>query len=232
MKKPLFFRPWRDIEKRLLSCLLDGKFHSGVLLSSQLNCSRVTIFKTIRSLENSGLTFHRHRRQGYQLISPISRFSIENIRDRLEPSLQGLYEIFCFRSAPRKHFGKRFFEFHRPLADLALCLLDSVPPGLRLMPEKFYAAIAFPKLSLPDRLRLYQIFYASLFQFLLKKPWSPSSEKPPFFDVTLSPYTARSASTVFEIEIDLRPFSFDKNTLAIKVIEIAHPLLAFAGNSS
>lgn len=64
----------------LLSLLADGQFHSGPELGRQTGRTRTAVWKTIKSLQESGLTIYSVRGKGYRLAEPIELLRSESIR--------------------------------------------------------------------------------------------------------------------------------------------------------
>jgi BirA family biotin operon repressor/biotin-[acetyl-CoA-carboxylase] ligase len=63
----------------LLSLLADGQFHSGPELGRETGRTRTAVWKTIKSLQQSGLTIYSVRGKGYRLAEPIELLNQEAI---------------------------------------------------------------------------------------------------------------------------------------------------------
>lgn len=71
--------------RRLLTHLADGNFHSGEVLGALLGVSRAAVWKRLRRLqESSGLTFERRHGKGYRIDGGIDLLDAAAIRTELD----------------------------------------------------------------------------------------------------------------------------------------------------
>lgn len=73
--------------KPILTCLSDGKFHSGEKLANSLGVSRMAIWKQVRVLRNYGMDIFSVKRKGYRLAQPIELLDETNIRQSIDREL-------------------------------------------------------------------------------------------------------------------------------------------------
>ncbi len=67
----------------VLTILSDGKFHSGELMSEQLNVSRSSVWKAVDSAGQIGVTIFSVRGKGYKLTHPIQLLNKNKIKSAL-----------------------------------------------------------------------------------------------------------------------------------------------------
>lgn len=79
-------------QKRLLSMLADGKFHSGEKLAAKLKVSRSAIWKLIRSLRLLGIEVQAVPRQGYRLPRAVDLYEASAILDGMPRALRSRLE--------------------------------------------------------------------------------------------------------------------------------------------
>lgn len=85
-------------ERRLLTMLNDGQFHSGEALAAQLGgISRAAVWKLIRNLEALGVAIHAVQGRGYRLAEPMEFLDrgliLAELTDAARPWLAGI-EIY------------------------------------------------------------------------------------------------------------------------------------------
>jgi len=69
---------------KLLSCMADGKFHSGQQLADEISVSRTSIWNYLSALEkNLGLAFHAVKGKGTRLKEPLELLDKKNIQQSL-----------------------------------------------------------------------------------------------------------------------------------------------------
>jgi biotin operon repressor BirA-like protein len=136
MKIP-FFRTLRASDRYVIETLLDGRFHSGLSLSRDLDISRTAVWKIIQKIQKQAFPVEVHRRKGYRFIPsndpPFEFLSEEKILEFLPAKLQEAFQIAIYQYSPREDWGTFFFSLQRPLTDFALCLLETQgnpPSGL------------------------------------------------------------------------------------------------------
>lgn len=68
------------LDQTLLSLLADGQFHSGPELGRQIGRTRTAVWKSIKSLQQNGLTIYSVRGKGYRLAEPIELLKPDSIQ--------------------------------------------------------------------------------------------------------------------------------------------------------
>ncbi len=122
----------------LLSCLADGRFHSGEALGKRLGISRTAVWKRLRTAESLGLGIQAISGKGYRLTRPLELLQHEKILSHLAPisrsrlnELEILPEvdstnrhlmtlsksgIACFAEFQSAGRGRRGRQWHSPFA--------------------------------------------------------------------------------------------------------------------
>jgi BirA family biotin operon repressor/biotin-[acetyl-CoA-carboxylase] ligase len=97
-----------------VSCLADGRFHSGEELGQQLGVSRSAIWKQLRQLEQYGLEIHSVPGKGHRLAEPIELLDAASIRAQLlDTSLQKLH---CLDIIPETDSTNRHILKHKDVS--------------------------------------------------------------------------------------------------------------------
>jgi BirA family biotin operon repressor/biotin-[acetyl-CoA-carboxylase] ligase len=73
------------ILEQLFSILGDGRFHSGELLSQQLQVSRSSVWNGVEKLKAMGLEIYAVKGQGYKLAEPVEPLNKERILQAITP---------------------------------------------------------------------------------------------------------------------------------------------------
>lgn len=81
-----------DTQQRVLSCLADGRFHSGEKLATRLGLSRAAVWKAVRALGAAGVEIQAVRGRGYRLVDPLEPLDEVRIREALGPAGRALLE--------------------------------------------------------------------------------------------------------------------------------------------
>lgn len=74
-----------NLPARLHALLVDGKFHSGEDLATELGVSRSAVWKAAVTLRSLGVVIHAVRNRGYRLASPSEPLHADRIREALRP---------------------------------------------------------------------------------------------------------------------------------------------------
>jgi BirA family biotin operon repressor/biotin-[acetyl-CoA-carboxylase] ligase len=82
-----------DKQKKLLSLLADGEFHSGTQLAHALGISRSAVCKQISALTAWGLSYHAVSGKGYRLEQPLELLTHTGITHGLEPHTAALLTV-------------------------------------------------------------------------------------------------------------------------------------------
>ncbi len=83
-------RHFNDTQKKILSLLADGSFHSGTALADILHISRSAVWKQLQSLTVFGIEIIALTGKGYKLAQPLELLSGEKITAALSPSVNAL----------------------------------------------------------------------------------------------------------------------------------------------
>ncbi|HET9678939.1 MAG TPA: biotin--[acetyl-CoA-carboxylase] ligase [Gammaproteobacteria bacterium] len=84
----------------LLSCLADGRFHSGEKLAQRLGVSRSAIWKQVQKLTALGVAIHRVPGRGYRLAQTLELLDADAIRAALAPQWQDRLTLLTTFSVP------------------------------------------------------------------------------------------------------------------------------------
>lgn len=76
--------PNMTLPQMVLRRLADGDFHSGTALGQAEGCSRTAVWKTIQSLQSTGLEIYSVRGKGYRLAKPIELLDHNDILTALD----------------------------------------------------------------------------------------------------------------------------------------------------
>ena len=79
-----------DKQKKILSLLADGQFHSGTELAHALGISRSAVWKHVNALTGLGLQYSAVSGKGYRLDNPLELLSASKINACLEVQAQAL----------------------------------------------------------------------------------------------------------------------------------------------
>ncbi|TAL39605.1 MAG: HTH domain-containing protein, partial [Methylovulum sp.] len=79
-----------DKQKKILSLLADGQFHSGTELAHALGISRSAVWKHVNALTGLGLQYSAVSGKGYRLDNPLELLSASKINACLEAQAQAL----------------------------------------------------------------------------------------------------------------------------------------------
>lgn len=81
----------------LLQVLADGQFHSGTELGNATGRSRAAVWKTIQSLQHSGIDIFSVRGKGYRLAAPVELLKAEQVLESIPLGRRdGLHQLDIF----------------------------------------------------------------------------------------------------------------------------------------
>lgn len=82
---------------KLLSCLADGQYHSGVEIGSELGVSRTAIWKALGKLEASGVALEVVKGKGYRIVGGLDLLKRDVITDYLNQSSTPFERLFLLQ---------------------------------------------------------------------------------------------------------------------------------------
>lgn len=115
--------------KKLLCLLIDGQFHSGNALATELGQSRTSVWKQIERLGELGIRIDAVSGRGYRLARALELLDEHSIRSALEP--ERINQIGFFHIHDRIDSTNRCLASALPEmgAQAALCLAESQSAG-------------------------------------------------------------------------------------------------------
>ena len=122
-----------DNQKKILSILADGEFHSGSTLSDALGVSRSAIWKHLNGLSELGLGHSAVSGKGYRLERPLELLSRDEIESRLSPdarSALSALEIHDHLDSTNSYLVEQA-KFGAPSGSVCLAEFQSAGKGRR-----------------------------------------------------------------------------------------------------
>jgi BirA family biotin operon repressor/biotin-[acetyl-CoA-carboxylase] ligase len=80
------------IREELVALLADGEVHSGAAIARTMDCSRTTVWKQLRQLQNLGLEISAMPGRGYRLIRPIELLDRSLLKEYMNPGVAAALE--------------------------------------------------------------------------------------------------------------------------------------------
>jgi BirA family biotin operon repressor/biotin-[acetyl-CoA-carboxylase] ligase len=80
------------IREELVALLADGEVHSGAAIARTMDCSRTTVWKQLRQLQNLGLEISAMPGRGYRLIRPIELLDRSLLMEYMNPGVAAALE--------------------------------------------------------------------------------------------------------------------------------------------
>ena len=105
-------------QKKLLTLLADGQFHSGSVLSARLGISRSAVCKLLNGLNEPGITHTAVSGKGYRLSMPLELLDLEKILTDVTQPVSSLI-----------HTLKIFDQIHSTNTNLMKLANDGAPSG-------------------------------------------------------------------------------------------------------
>jgi BirA family biotin operon repressor/biotin-[acetyl-CoA-carboxylase] ligase len=118
-----------DTQQRVLSCLADGRFHSGEAIAGRLGLSRAAVWKATRGLMAAGIEVHAVRGRGYRLAAAHEPLDADAIRTEIGTGAAALLnhlEILRETDSTNRHLMSRALE---GASSGSACLAESQREG-------------------------------------------------------------------------------------------------------
>ena len=87
-----------NFQKKLISLLADGKFHSGDDLGAYFSISRAAVWKRIKILQQSGLVIYSVKGKGYRMMQTLELLEQEKIFSYFDADIKSLIRYFTLHT--------------------------------------------------------------------------------------------------------------------------------------